>query len=42
MVDWMIAAVAWRHQATVLVCDAGLDHVARIIGIDVDDSSPYQ
>ena len=32
----MIAAVAHRHQATLLACDADLDCVARIIGIGLD------
>jgi predicted nucleic acid-binding protein len=40
LVDCMIAAVAWRHQATLLACDTDLDHVARIIGIDMDEASP--
>lgn len=39
LVDCMIAAVAWRHQATLLACDADLHHVARIIGIGLDESS---
>jgi len=39
MVDCMIAAVAWRHQATLLACDADLDHVARVIGVEVEDAS---
>ena len=38
----MIAAVAWRHDATLLTCDADLHHVARIMGIDLDESSRYQ
>jgi predicted nucleic acid-binding protein len=42
MVDCMIAAVAWRYQATLLACDADLDHVARVIGIDVDESSQHR
>jgi predicted nucleic acid-binding protein len=39
MVDCMIAAVAWRHQATLLACDADLDHVARIVGVEMDEAS---
>ena len=42
LVDCMIAAVAWRHQATLLACDTDLDHVARIIGIEVDEASPHR
>jgi predicted nucleic acid-binding protein len=40
LIDCMIAAVAWRHQATLLACDADLDRVARVIGIDLDESAP--
>jgi predicted nucleic acid-binding protein len=35
LVDCMIAAVAWRHQATLLNCDVDLDRVARVIGIEL-------
>src|SRR6266571_4926125 len=42
LVDCMIAAVAWRHRATLLACDADLDHVARIIGIERDEASPHR
>lgn len=42
LVDCMIAAVAWRHQATLLACDADLDHVARIMGIELDESSRHR
>jgi predicted nucleic acid-binding protein len=38
-VDCMTAAVADRHQATLLACDSDLDHVARVIGIDMDQAS---
>jgi predicted nucleic acid-binding protein len=38
LVDCMIAAVTQRHQATLLACDSDLQHVARIIGIDLDGS----
>ncbi len=41
LVDCMIAAVAWRQQATLLACDADLSHVARIAGIELDDSSRH-
>ena len=33
----MIAAVAKRHQPTLLACDADLDRVARVIGIQLDE-----
>jgi predicted nucleic acid-binding protein len=39
LLDCMIAAVAWREQATLLTHDADLDRVATVIGIAVDDSS---
>jgi predicted nucleic acid-binding protein len=37
LLDCMIAAVAWRHRATLLTCDADLDRVARVIGVDLDE-----
>jgi predicted nucleic acid-binding protein len=39
LIDCMIAAVAWRQQATLLACDADLDRVARVIGIEMDKAS---
>jgi hypothetical protein len=39
LVDCMIAAVAHRHQAALLARDTDLDHVARVIGIDMDQAS---
>jgi len=39
MVDCMIAAVAWRSEATLLAHDADLDRVANVIGLDLDDAS---
>lgn len=39
MIDCMIAAVAWRHGATLLAHDADLDRLARVIGIRVDPAS---
>ncbi|HEX7298856.1 MAG TPA: PIN domain nuclease [Solirubrobacteraceae bacterium] len=39
MVDCMIAAVAWRREATVLAHDVDLDRVARVIGIEMDGAS---
>ncbi|MFY9928264.1 MAG: PIN domain nuclease [Streptosporangiaceae bacterium] len=37
LIDCMIAAVAKRHQATLLACDADLDRVAHVIGIELDE-----
>ena len=39
MLDYMIAAVAWRQRAALLAHDADLDRVARVVGIDLDDAS---
>lgn len=39
LVDCMIAAVALRHQATILARDINLDRVARLIGIKLDQPS---
>jgi predicted nucleic acid-binding protein len=39
MVDCMIASVARRHGASLLTADADLGRVARIVAIDLDDSS---
>ncbi len=39
MVDCMIAAVAWRHGATLLAHDSDIDRVARVIGINLDKAS---
>ena len=36
LVDCVIAAVAWRHEATLLTGDVDLDRVARVIGIELD------
>jgi predicted nucleic acid-binding protein len=36
LIDCLIAAVARRQQATLLACDADLDRVARVIGIELD------
>jgi len=35
----MIAAVAWRYQATLLACDVDLDRVARVSGVELDPGS---
>ncbi|MEN3282542.1 MAG: hypothetical protein V7607_3682 [Solirubrobacteraceae bacterium] len=39
MVDCMIAAVAWRREATLLANDADMDRVAGVIGLALDDAS---
>jgi predicted nucleic acid-binding protein len=39
MVDCMIAAVAWRTGATLLAHDADIEHLARVVGIQLDDAS---
>lgn len=39
MLDCMIAAVAWRHGAILLAHDADMDHVARVIEIQLDAAS---
>ena len=39
MVDCMIAAVAWRHSASLLVQDVDLVRVCQIVGITLDQAS---
>jgi predicted nucleic acid-binding protein len=39
MIDCMIAAVAWRREATLLGHDADLARVASVIGIELDPAS---
>lgn len=39
MIDCMIAAVAWRRDATLLSWDVDLVRVAGVIGIALDDAS---
>ncbi len=39
MIDCMIAAVAWRHRAALLCLDGDLEHVAAVIGVDLDEAS---
>jgi predicted nucleic acid-binding protein len=39
MVDCMIAAVAWRRDATLLAHDADIGRVAGVIGIEIDPES---
>jgi predicted nucleic acid-binding protein len=39
MVDCMIAAVAWRHDASLLAQDVDLVRVCRVIGVTMDQAS---
>jgi predicted nucleic acid-binding protein len=39
MVDCMIASVALRTGATLLAHDIYMSHIARVVGIDLDDGS---
>jgi predicted nucleic acid-binding protein len=39
MLDCMIAAVAWRHGATLLAHDADMDRLAGVIEIELDPAS---
>jgi predicted nucleic acid-binding protein len=39
IVDCMIAAVALRHRAIVLACDADMARVGQVVGIDLDGAS---
>jgi len=39
MLDCMIAAVAWRHGASLLAHDADMARVARVIEVRLDDAS---
>jgi predicted nucleic acid-binding protein len=39
MVDCMIAAVAWRTASSLLAYDADMYHVARVVGIELDEAS---
>ena|SRR5438876_11089141 len=39
MVDCMIAAVAWRHGASLLAADVDLVRVCQVIGITLDQAS---
>lgn len=39
MLDCMIAAVAWRHGATLLAHDADMDRVSRVTEIQLDAAS---
>jgi hypothetical protein len=39
MVDCMIAAVAWRTRASLLVHDADLNRIAAVVEIDLDPDS---
>ena len=39
MVDCMIAAVAWRHGASLLAQDVDLQRLGQIVGIELDQAS---
>ena len=39
MIDCMIAAVAWRHEAALLAQDVDLVRVCHVIGITMDQAS---
>lgn len=39
MIDCMIAAVAWRHKATLLAYDSDMNRVARVIELEMDGAS---
>ena len=39
MIDCMIAAVAWRRGAALLLFDVDLDRVARVVAIEMDPAS---
>jgi predicted nucleic acid-binding protein len=39
MIDCMIAAVAWRREATLLAHDVDLAHVAGVTGLELDGAS---
>jgi predicted nucleic acid-binding protein len=39
LIDCMIAAVAWRHGASLLARDADMDRVARVVGIVIEPAS---
>lgn len=39
LIDCLIAAVAWRNNATVLAYDIDLHRVAAIVGVDMDSAS---
>jgi predicted nucleic acid-binding protein len=38
LIDCMIVAVALRHGATLLACDADLDRVSAVVGLEMDVS----
>lgn len=38
MIDCLIASVAWRRAAALLTCDADLEGVARVVGIELDQA----
>jgi predicted nucleic acid-binding protein len=36
LIDCLIAAVAWRHRATLLAHDADMGRIAGVIGVEMD------
>ena len=40
LLDCLIAAVAWRHRASLLTTDVDLVRVARVVGIELDQATP--
>lgn len=40
MVGCMIAAVAWRHGASLLTQDVDLQRLGQVVGIELDEASP--
>jgi predicted nucleic acid-binding protein len=39
MIDCMIAAVAWRHGASLLAHDVDLQRVSQVVGLDLDPAT---
>jgi predicted nucleic acid-binding protein len=39
MVDCMIVAVAYRRRAALLSWDVDMDHVAQVVGVELDEAS---
>lgn len=39
LIDCMIASVALRTRAVLLACDADMNRVARVVGVEMDEAS---